>query len=67
MYVSDHRNRTVTSRGDTARRSRGEPTESAIRRYQEMAALEQMMQTAPGRDQNNALTDRLDYERGESY
>ena len=67
MYVSDHRNRTVTSRGDTARRSRGEPTESEIRRYQEMAALEQMMQTAPGRDQNNALTDRLDYERGESY
>lgn len=67
MYVSDHRNRTVTSRGETARRSRGEPTEAEVRRYQELAAIEQMMQTAPGSgEQNNALSDRLDNLRGGS-
>lgn len=67
MHVTDHKGRPVTSRGDTARRSRGEPTEAEIRRYQEMAALQQMMETAPGAEQNNALTDRLDRMRGEQY
>lgn len=66
MYVADHKGKLV-NRGEAARRSRGEPTEAEIRRYQELSALEQMMQTAPGAEQNNALTDRLDHMRGEQY